>query len=166
MGCVAGLSLSSARSRHLYPVVPRHHCVRSSGTACLSKVLLIGERSLRLALSEYVAHYHAERNHQGRTTSCCFLVTRKPDEAGLCNVAKGWAGFCIIIIKKPRNLAEKSRMILWLEVDCTCARTTAGKQVSPNIACAVDRQSHEGLGNNQRASISRNLLPFPGSPLL
>jgi hypothetical protein len=30
-----GLSLSSARSRHqIYPVVPRHHCVRSDGTAC------------------------------------------------------------------------------------------------------------------------------------
>jgi TolB protein len=39
-------------------------------------------------------------------------------------VAKGWAGCCIIIIRKPRNLAEKSRMILWLEVDCMCARTT------------------------------------------
>jgi hypothetical protein len=47
-----------------------------------------------------------------RTTSCCFLVTRKRDEAGLRNVAKGWAGCCIIIIEKPRNLAEKSRMIL------------------------------------------------------
>jgi hypothetical protein len=76
------------------------------------------------------------------TTSCCFLVPRKRDEAGLCNVAKGWAGFCIIIIKKPRNLAGKSRTILWLEIDCTCARTTlllANAQVSPNIACAVDR---------------------------
>jgi hypothetical protein len=41
-------------------------------------------------------------------------VTRKRDEAGLCNVAKGWAGYCIIIIKKPRNLAKNSRMILWL----------------------------------------------------
>jgi hypothetical protein len=61
---------------------------------------------------------------RGRTTSCCFLVTRKRDEAGLCNAAKGWAGCCIIIIKKPRNLAGKSRMILWLKVDCTCARPT------------------------------------------
>ena len=43
---------------------------------------------------------------RGRTTSCCFLVTRKCDEAGLCNVAKGWAGYCVIIIKKPRNLAK------------------------------------------------------------
>jgi hypothetical protein len=47
-----------------------------------------------------------------------------------------------IIIKKPRNLAEKSWMTLWLEVDCMCARTTvllANARVSPNIACAVDR---------------------------
>jgi hypothetical protein len=66
-------------------------------------------------------------------------VTRKRDEAGLCNVAKGWAGCCIIIIKKPRNLAEKSRMILWLEIDCTCARTTmllANAEASRNMACA------------------------------
>jgi hypothetical protein len=27
---------------------------------------LFGERSLRRALSEYVRHYHAERNHQGK----------------------------------------------------------------------------------------------------
>jgi hypothetical protein len=33
---------------------------------CLSKVVLIGERSLRRALGEYVEHYHAERNHQGK----------------------------------------------------------------------------------------------------
>jgi hypothetical protein len=43
---------------------------------------------------------------RGTTTSSCFLVTRKRDEAGLCNVAKGWASFYIIIIKKPRNLLE------------------------------------------------------------
>jgi hypothetical protein len=147
-----------------FTVVPRHHCVRSSGTACaagaqpnlnayserwvrsvkeecLSKVLLIGERSLRPALSEYVAHYHAERNHQGEANVLLFprdTQTRR----GLCNVAKGWAGCCIIIIKRPRNLAEKSRMIPWLKVDCTCARRTmllANAQVPPNIACAVDR---------------------------
>jgi hypothetical protein len=31
---------------------------------CLSKVVLFGERSLRRAMSDYVEHYHAERNHQ------------------------------------------------------------------------------------------------------
>src|SRR5882757_4486049 len=40
--------------------------VRSVKDECLSKVILFGERSLRRALSEYVEHYHAERNHQGK----------------------------------------------------------------------------------------------------
>jgi hypothetical protein len=39
---------------------------------CLSKVLLFGERSLRRALSEYVEHYHAERNHQGKDNVLLF----------------------------------------------------------------------------------------------
>jgi putative transposase len=46
--------------------------VRSVKGECLSKVLLIGERSLRPALSEYVAHYHAERNHQGKANVLLF----------------------------------------------------------------------------------------------
>jgi len=33
---------------------------------CLSKVVLIGERSLQRALSEYLEYFHAERNHQGK----------------------------------------------------------------------------------------------------
>ncbi len=28
-------------------------------------MILFGEHSLRRAIREYVAHYHAERNHQG-----------------------------------------------------------------------------------------------------
>jgi putative transposase len=40
--------------------------VRSVKEECLSKVILFGERSLRRALREYVEHFHAERNHQGK----------------------------------------------------------------------------------------------------
>jgi hypothetical protein len=40
--------------------------VRSVKEECLSRVILFGERSLRRALSEYVDHFHAERNHQGK----------------------------------------------------------------------------------------------------
>jgi hypothetical protein len=29
-------------------------------------VILFGERSLRRALREYIEHFHAERNHQGK----------------------------------------------------------------------------------------------------
>ena len=40
--------------------------VRSVKEECLSKVILFGERSLRRALGDYVDHFHAERNHQGK----------------------------------------------------------------------------------------------------
>jgi len=39
--------------------------VRSIKEECLDCMILFGEASLRRALTEYVAHYHAERNHQG-----------------------------------------------------------------------------------------------------
>jgi len=53
-----------ARSPNLNAYAERW--VRSVKHECLSKVILFGERSLRRALSEYVEHYHAERNHQGK----------------------------------------------------------------------------------------------------
>jgi transposase len=40
--------------------------VRSIKGECLSKIILFGERSLYRALQEYRAHYHHERNHQGK----------------------------------------------------------------------------------------------------
>jgi transposase InsO family protein len=40
--------------------------VRSIKEEALSRVILFGERSLRHTLTEYVAHYHAERPHQGK----------------------------------------------------------------------------------------------------
>lgn len=90
------LSLSPARSRHqVHPVLPSDHCIRPGRAArlparcpnlnahaerwvrwvkeeCLSKVILIGERSLRRELSEYVEHFHAERNHQGKCNALLF----------------------------------------------------------------------------------------------
>jgi putative transposase len=53
-----------ARSPNLNAYAERW--VRSVKEECLSKVILFGECSLRRALSEYVEHYHAERNHQGK----------------------------------------------------------------------------------------------------
>ena len=39
--------------------------VRSVKEECLSRVILYGEASLRHALTQYDAHYHHERPHQG-----------------------------------------------------------------------------------------------------
>jgi len=37
--------------------------VRSIKFECLNRMIFIGEASLRRAVAEYMAHYHAERNH-------------------------------------------------------------------------------------------------------
>jgi putative transposase len=39
--------------------------VRSIKEECLNRLIPIGERHLRRAITEYVEHYHRERNHQG-----------------------------------------------------------------------------------------------------
>ena len=39
--------------------------MRSLKSECLGCLILFGHKSLELALKEYVAHYHSERNHQG-----------------------------------------------------------------------------------------------------
>jgi len=39
--------------------------VRSIEDECLRRIIFIGGASLRRAVTEYVQHYHRERNHQG-----------------------------------------------------------------------------------------------------
>ena len=40
--------------------------VRSVKRECLSKLVLLGEGPLQRSLTQYTAHYHLERNHQGK----------------------------------------------------------------------------------------------------
>ena len=69
-----------ARSPNLNSFAERW--VKSAKDECLSKLILFGERSLRLALSEYVTHFHHERNHQGKDNLLLFPVAeeRNPGE--------------------------------------------------------------------------------------
>jgi hypothetical protein len=39
--------------------------MRSLKEECLDRMILFGESSLRNATTEFLAHYHGERNHQG-----------------------------------------------------------------------------------------------------
>lgn len=39
--------------------------VRSIKDECLRRMIFIGQASLRRAMTEYMEHYHRERNHQG-----------------------------------------------------------------------------------------------------
>jgi hypothetical protein len=83
--------------------------VRSVKEECLSKVILFGERSLRRALSEYVEHYHAERNHQGKDNVLLFPRDTSVRRTGLCNAVSDWVGSCVIIIKRRRDRAPKAQ---------------------------------------------------------
>jgi hypothetical protein len=58
--------------------------VRSVKEECLAKLILLGEGSLRRALCHYKAHYHEERNHQGKDnvrlpSGACRRVTSNPN---------------------------------------------------------------------------------------
>jgi transposase InsO family protein len=53
-----------ARSPNLNAYAERW--VRSIKEECLSRLILFGEASRRHALTQYVEHYHSERNHQGK----------------------------------------------------------------------------------------------------
>jgi hypothetical protein len=46
--------------------------VRSVKEECLSRLILCGEALLRHALTQYVAHFHHERNHQGKANVLLF----------------------------------------------------------------------------------------------
>jgi len=64
-----------ARSPNLNAYAERW--VRSAKEECLSKLILFGEGSLRRTLHHYVAHYHEERNHQGRQNQLLFPRHRR-----------------------------------------------------------------------------------------
>ncbi|MPZ20031.1 MAG: transposase [Luteitalea sp.] len=50
--------------------------VRTIKESCLDRLILVGERSLRAAIHEFVKHYHHERNHQGVGNQLLFPATR------------------------------------------------------------------------------------------
>ena len=54
--------------------------VRSVKRECLSKLILFGEASLRRALTEFVDHFHEERNHQGRGNVLLFPTKKLVQE--------------------------------------------------------------------------------------
>jgi putative transposase len=74
----ATLGATGIRCLKLPPQSPNLNAVAerfvlSIKSECLDKLVSLGERHLRIAISEFVEHYHLERNHQGRDNR---LITR------------------------------------------------------------------------------------------
>jgi hypothetical protein len=68
--------------------------VRSIKEECLDRIAPFGERHFRRAVTEYVEHYHRERNHQGLRNELiasaplvdiAHRVRRRPRLGGLLN---------------------------------------------------------------------------------
>ena len=63
--------------------------VRTAKESRLDRMIFFGERSLRLALSEVIEHYHRERNHQGLGNRIILPEVWPPTRA----LSKGKAGW-------------------------------------------------------------------------
>src|SRR5262245_1364264 len=90
--CPAFLQIIDTAGVERVPLPPRspnlnayaERWVRSIKEECLSRVILFGEASLRHALTQYVEHFHHERNHQGKGNVLLFpQVSPDPNRTGL-----------------------------------------------------------------------------------
>jgi transposase InsO family protein len=89
--CPAFQQLIDAAGVKRVPLPPRspnlnayaERWVRSVKEECLSRLILCGEASLRHALTQYVAHVHHERNHQGKGNALLLpMVSPDAERAG------------------------------------------------------------------------------------
>ena len=67
LNMLADVDVESVRLPPRSPNLNAHaeRFVRSIKESCLERMILFGEESLRAVISNFVSHYHAERNHQG-----------------------------------------------------------------------------------------------------
>lgn len=56
--------------------------VRSIKSECIAQIVPLGERHLRRSISEYVEHYHGERNHQGLGNELIERLDQSPASDG------------------------------------------------------------------------------------
>ena len=78
--------------------------IQSIKTEVLSRMILFGERSLRHALSEYVAHHHTERPHQGKGNVILFPAAKvEPDWDSSIECRERPVGCATTITARPHN---------------------------------------------------------------
>jgi hypothetical protein len=85
--------------------------LRSIKQECLSKLILFGEVCLQRAVNEFISHYHAERNHQGKGNA---LLFGEPDPL---NYASGFRVHCehrlgglLMYYTRANNLTIRRRL--------------------------------------------------------
>jgi len=79
--------------------------LRSVKEEALSKLILLGEASLRCVLREYVAHFHEERNHQGKDNVLLFPSSQEPSTCRDQSVLSGTLGRFIEILPSTGRMS-------------------------------------------------------------
>ena len=78
LSMLAGAGVKSVklppRSPNLNAIAKRS--ARNIKESCLERLILFGEKSLRNAAQNFIAHYHHERNHQGKENVLLFPLAR------------------------------------------------------------------------------------------
>jgi hypothetical protein len=101
-----------ARSPNLNAFAERW--VRSVKEECLSRLILIGENSLRRALTQYIEHYHRERNHQGKANELYspyhqdLLGVDRKEQSGAGN---DWAAYSSTTSVEHRNYRGRTNIL-------------------------------------------------------
>jgi putative transposase len=85
--------------------------VRSVKGECLSKLIFFGEESLRKALTEYINHYHQERNHQGK---CNLLLFPEPKLISNRGEIKCGTGLIVYLNITIDQQLEGSQVRIWM----------------------------------------------------
>src|SRR5207253_4300508 len=92
--------------------------VRSVKEECLSRLILFGEASLQHVLHEYVAHYHHERNHQGKGNVLLLPSVRQNTErAGLIWCRERLGG---LLKYYTREAARASKVLNFISINSMC----------------------------------------------
>lgn len=120
------------KSPNLNARVERYMC--STNSECLDRILFFGKESLRRALTEFDAHYHHERHHQGLDNNPIEAggeVGREWDEVACQSRAGGMLCHCYRHAgqnEQPRTLRIKggglpAPLFQWQKHELSCTRT-------------------------------------------
>ena len=83
---------------------------RSLKEEALERMIFFSERALRTATNEFVAHFHAERNHQGLDHRIIERATKWGRGPAAYSAASGWVACSIITIVKPPDTAWGAKL--------------------------------------------------------
>ena len=157
------LKASGVEPLHLPPQSPNlnAYCerfIRSIKEEALGHMVILGEPALSYMIHQYLAHYHAERNHQGLANQ---LITPEPDlgsQIGRSSVANAWAGSCAITIAMWRD----SALLFNHTSDATGNRTSGTRKHRDHAYVSGGRSHHQRIRFTETRSCRRGSPPFPG----